>query len=387
MRSVYSEKSQELLLAILRAELTGVELLDKQKSELTEGILPELFKLADRHSLAHIVADYVIGQGVVKSEKVLEKLKQNQIKAVFHNEQMKHTLDLICETFEKQGIMYIPLKGSVLKEFYPKDGMRTSCDIDVLIKENDIDVSVKALQKQGFTVVKRNYHDVSLLSESKILLELHFNVKENHENLDLVLKDAWEYAELEAGHRYKFSDEFFQFHILSHMAHHFMGGGCGLRSLMDLWVMKHKMGLDYLKAEDLLKKAGIFKFAEQVSRLSDVCFGNAPHDKYTESMLAFIVNGGVFGNVENRAKYDKAQGEGSVKFIFRRIFPSREVLQKRYTVLEKAPFLLPVFWLRRIARNIFKGNTERYIEEAKSYSSADYGEVNDIENLRKFLEL
>ena len=60
---------------------------------------------------------------------------------------------------------------------------------------------------------------------------------------------------------------------------------------------------------------------------------------------------------------------------------------KRYTVLEKAPFLLPFFWLRRIARNIFKGNTERYIEEAKSYSSADYGEVNDIESLRKFLEL
>ena len=84
MRSVYSEKSQELLLAILCAELTGVELSDKQKSELTEGILPELFKLADRHSLAHIVADYVIGQGVVKSEKVLEKLKQNQIKEVFH---------------------------------------------------------------------------------------------------------------------------------------------------------------------------------------------------------------------------------------------------------------------------------------------------------------
>lgn len=374
-------------MAILRAELMGVELSDKQKNELTEDCLPELFKLADRHDLAHIVAGYITVHEAINNAQLLEKIKQNEIKSAFHNEQMKYTLDLICETLEQQRIAYIPLKGSVLKPFYPKDGMRTSCDIDVLIKENDIDASVEALQNQGFTVVKRNYHDVSLLSESKKLLELHFNVKENHENLDLVLKDAWKYAELEAGHRYKFSDEFFVFHILSHMAHHFMGGGCGLRSLMDLWVMKHKMGLDYLIAENLLKKAGIFKFAEQVSRLSDVCFGNAPHDKYTESMLAFIVNGGVFGNVENRAKYDKAQGEGSVKFVFRRIFPSREVLQKRYTVLEKAPFLLPFFWLRRIARNIFKGNTERYIEEAKSYSSADYGEVNDIEQLRDFLEI
>lgn len=384
---MHSEKLQELLLAVLRAELTGNELTNEQKAGLTEDVLPELFKLADRHDLAHIIAGYVTGHDVVKSEKVLEKLKQNQIKAVFHNEQMKHTLDLICETFEKQGIMYIPLKGSVLKEFYPKDGMRTSCDIDVLIKENDIDVSVKALQKQGFTVVKRNYHDVSLLSESKILLELHFNVKENHENLDLVLKDAWEYAELEAGHRHKFSEEFFVFHILSHMAHHFIGGGCGLRSLMDLWVMKHKMGIDFLKAEELLKKAGIFKFAETVSRLSEACFGDMPHDKYTKSMLIFIVNGGVFGNVENKAKYDKTGGETSAKYVLRRVFPSIELLQKRYTVLEKAPFLLPVFWVVRIVKNIFKGNTERYIEEAKLYGSADCGEVADIEQLRDYLEI
>ncbi len=387
MRSVYSKKSQELLLAVLRAELTGDELTDEQKAELTSEILPELFKIADRHDLAHIIAGYVTAHEVVKSDKLLGKIKQNEIKSAFKNEHMKYTLNLICETLEQQGIVYIPLKGSVLKQYYPKDGMRTSCDIDVLIKENDIDVSVKALENQGFTVVKRNYHDVSLLSESKILLELHFNVKENHENLDLVLKDAWEYAQLEAGYRYKFSDEFFQFHILSHMAHHFMGGGCGLRSLMDLWVMKHKMGLDYLIAENLLKKAGIFKFAEQVSRLSDVCFDNTSHDKYTESMLAFIVNGGVFGNVENRAKYDKAQGEGSVKFVLRRVFPPIEVLKKRHTILEKAPILLPFFWIRRIIRNIFKGNTERYIEEAKSYGSVDCGEVADIEKLKDFLEL
>ncbi len=374
-------------MAILCAELTGVELSDKQKAELTEDCLPELFKLADRHDLAHILAGYITAHETINNAQLLEKIKQNEIKSAFHNEQMKYTLDLICETLEQQGIAYIPLKGSVLKPFYPKDGMRTSCDIDVLIKENDIDASVKALQNQGFTVLKCNFHDVSLLSESKILLELHFNVKENHENLDLVLKDAWEYAELEAGHRYKFSDEFFVFHILSHMAHHFMGGGCGLRSLMDLWVMKHKMGLDYLIAENLLKKAGIFKFAEQVSRLSEVCFDNTSHDKYTKSMLAFIVNGGVFGNVENRAKYDKTGGEGSVKFVLRRVFPPIEVLKKRHAILEKAPILLPFFWLRRIIRNIFKGNTERYIEEAKSYSSADFGEVNDIESLRNFLEL
>ncbi len=387
MRSVHSEKSQELLLAVLRAELTGNELTDEEKAELTEDVLPELFKLADRHDLAHIIAGYVTGHEVVKSDKLLKKIKQNEIKSVFRNEQMKYTLNLIGETFEKQGIVYIPLKGSVLKEYYPKDGMRSSCDIDVLVKENDIEASVKALQNQGFKVLKRQFHDVSLLSQSGILLELHFNVQENHEALDSVLKDVWEYAKLEVGYRYTFSDEFFVFHILSHMAHHFMGGGCGVRSLMDLWVMKHKMGLDYLKAENLLKKAGIFKFAEQVSRLSDVCFGNTPHDKYTKSMLSFIINGGVFGNVENKAKYDKTHGETSAKYVLRRVFPSREVLQKRYTVLEKAPFFLPVFWIIRIAKNIFKGNTERYIVEAKSYGSADCEEVADIESLRIFLEL
>ena len=38
----------------------------------------------------------------------------------------------IFEEFERKGIWYMPLKGSILKELYPENGMREMADNDVL---------------------------------------------------------------------------------------------------------------------------------------------------------------------------------------------------------------------------------------------------------------
>lgn len=123
--------------------------------------------------------------------------------------------------------------------------MRTSCDIDILIYEEDLEVAINSLETKGYRCGERNYHDVSLYSPSKIHLELHFNIQENMDNLDAVLKDAWEYAVPTNTSQYAFSKEFFAFHIFAHMAYHFVSGGCGIRSLLDIWVLKHKMGISY----------------------------------------------------------------------------------------------------------------------------------------------
>lgn len=90
-----------------------------------------------------------------------------------------YALETIKSCFEKHDIEYILLKGSVLRDLYPDKWMRTSCDIDVLIKEEKLERAVSALEQEtDFRYIKRLYHDVSL-STYNVHLELHFSIKEN----------------------------------------------------------------------------------------------------------------------------------------------------------------------------------------------------------------
>ena len=71
--------------------------------------------------------------------------------------------------------------------------MRTSCDIDILVREQDIDTAAQAIgEKLGYRYESKNYHDISLKSESGVHLELHFSLKENEENIDGLLSDCWQ---------------------------------------------------------------------------------------------------------------------------------------------------------------------------------------------------
>lgn len=50
----------------------------------------------------------------------------------------QHELSVIKSEFEKNGIDYAPIKGSVVREYYPRPELRTMGDADVLIKENSV---------------------------------------------------------------------------------------------------------------------------------------------------------------------------------------------------------------------------------------------------------
>ena len=131
--------------------------------------------------------------------------------SVYRNEQIKYAYNQICDIFNNESIPYIPLKGSVIRPYYPEESMRTSCDIDILVREENLKTAIDALVKKGFKCGERHYHDVSLFSEAHVHLELHFNIQENIDKLDAVLKDAWQYAKLTDGSKYEFTNEFFVF--------------------------------------------------------------------------------------------------------------------------------------------------------------------------------
>ena len=183
--------------------------------------------------------------------------------------------------------------------------------------------------------------------------------------MDAVLKDAWRYAELTDGSQYQFTDEFFVFHMFAHMSYHFLSGGCGMKSLMDIWVMEYKMGITYECARELLEKADIYRFAAEISKLANICFSGEAKDEFSDTILSYIFSGGVYGTNTNRVAVQQQQKGGSVKYALSKIFIPYDTIKFHYPILQKYRFLTPIMEVRRWGKLIFCGHLKRTVKELK----------------------
>ena len=377
---------QDIFIKILRSELTETELDSSVIAQLTPDVISAIYSLSNQHDLAHIVSHSLYKCGF-QNDKVYSEFNQKAIISVYKNEQMKYAYGQICDIFNKESIPYIPLKGSVIRPYYPEESMRTSCDIDILVKKENLKAAIDALVQKGFKRGKRNYHDVSLFSETNVHLELHFNIQENIDNLDAVLKDAWQYAKLVNGSQYKFTDEFFVFHMFAHMSYHFLSGGCGIKSLMDIWVINHKMGIQYECARDLLEKAGIYQFATEIIKLSEICFSDKPKDEFSDTILSYIFSGGMYGTSQNKIAVKKTKAQSTLIYALQRLFLPYKSMVISYPILHKLPFLLPFCWIARLCKMLFGGKAKHTIKELKTANNVSDNKMNTIMQMREHLGL
>ena len=369
---------QNILIEILYSAVNEVDDNDSIKQKITPDILISIYRLAKIHDLAHVVSNFVYRNKIELGKELQIRLQREEIMSVYRHEQMKYAFEEICSVFDETGIIYIPLKGAVLRPYYPYESMRTSCDIDILIREDDLETAISSLETKGYSCGTRKFHDVSLYSPNKIHLELHFNIQENIDNLDAVLKDAWDYAVSMSSAEYAFSKEFFAFHMFAHIAYHFISGGCGIRSLLDIWVMEHRMGISYSCAKKLLTKAGIYKFASEMSKLAEQCFTYNDRDAFSDTVLKYIFEGGVYGSVENHVAVDKFKNKGSVAYALKRLFLPYKLMIKLYPFLQKAPYLLPIYWVVRWIKAIFGGKSKQIVSEMSRVNNIPDEKVDEV---------
>lgn len=378
---------QDIFIKILRSELNETELDSAVKAELTPDVLSALYSLSKRHDLAHIVASSLYKNGFSGDDEIYKRFSQENIMSVYRCIHMNYALKEICNTFNEEHIPYIPLKGSVIRPYYPEESMRTSCDIDILVKEENLDAAIDALVQKGFKRGEKNYHDISLYSPNKIHLELHFNIHEGINSLDKVLNDAWKYATLKHNSCYEFTNEFFLFHIFAHMSYHFISGGCGIRPLMDIWIAERKMEVTYTEAKNLLETAGIYKFAVEMSNLSKICFSDSPKESFTDTLLSYVFDGGVYGTSKNKIAVKKEKTKSTFGYSMQRLFMPYQKMTQIFPILKKCPFLLPFCWIVRIFKMIFRGKMRTSITEIKTATSVSNNEIEKIRQIKEKLGL
>ncbi len=377
--------SNSILFALLRSALCGSLLSEQEKLMCSDELLSEMAAIAKQHDILHLLAAALNKNGI--SNNTGRDLSRYIIVAMQRYEQLNYELGKICSELEKAEIPFIPLKGSLLRKYYPEPWMRTSCDIDILIHEKDIEKAVTYLVDNcGYISGRKGSHDVSIFSPAKNLIELHYDlVEDGYANASSeVLRSVWDNAALRDGYNYwyEMTDEMFYFYHIAHMAKHFILGGCGIRTFIDIRILDNIDGKDQNKRDNLLKQGELLKFSEIARQLSRVWIDNEEHTEITRQMEDYILRGGVYGTAENRIAIQQQKEGGRFSYAMSRIFLPYDFIKFQYPVLQKHRWLTPVMEVCRWCKLIFCGRAKQSVEELR-YNQT----VSDTESdfMRKFL--
>ena len=378
-------KSKELLFKLLRNEIFGKDLDLGDDNQYNAEML---FVISKAHDLAHIVNDALVRNNIVpKDEEWAEKFKQEQMLAVYRETKITSVTKIAREIFQKNQIKFIFLKGNVIRNFYPETWMRMSCDIDVLIHEDDLDRATKELLAAGFTTSGiKDYHDISFYY-GQLHFELHYNVLEDISNVDGLLDKIWDYTKVVDGCEYAETPEYFIFHHLAHMAYHLLMGGCGIKPFIDLYILKTKNFYDEQKLMGLLKPHGLTRLYNGVLSLAKVWFEDCEYDEYTRSIEDFVLRGGVYGNHRNEHKIRTARSKNKVGYIFHLIFLPYKNMCVFYQVLYKHKWLLPFCYIHRIFSRILGRKSRKARKNLKKILTNDRTALESAERMLDYLGL
>ena len=307
--------------------------------------LEHLYTAAERHMLTCITAMSLESAGVKD-----EAFTQAKGKAIYKAAAFDLERANLLEKLEKAGIWYMPLKGAVLKECYPKFGMRQMSDNDILFDSARAEDVRGIMASLGFTTEHFGtgtddvYHKPPIFnfemhralfgpSHEKRFMEYYADVKSR------LVKDEGN------AFGYRFTPEDFYIYITVHEYKHYSGSGTGLRSVLDTYVCLKNTGesLDWNYISGELDKLGIADFEARNRSLALHLFGGEELTESDPEMLDYILASGTYGTMEHWVE-NQVRRRGRGGFLFSRAFLPYRSMVSLFPILKPLPVLLPVCW-------------------------------------------
>ena len=374
------------IITLIRSGLTGEKLALPEKFDLAAA-----FEVLKKHGIVALAYEGAVRCGLAANEPVMLKMLRLSGMNMLRSEAQMAAVERICAAFEENGIDYMPLKGSRLKKLYPKPELRMMGDADILIRMEQYGAIRTVMEKLGFKEDMVTDHELVWISDD-LFLELHKRLIPSY-NKDFYgyFGDGWKLAKPVAGHRYGLGTEDELIYLFTHFAKHYRDGGIGLRHVTDLWVYRQTYpGMDegYVRRE--LEKLQLLEFYENVQRVLGCWFEDGAQDEKTGLITEFIFVSGSWGAWENRVRSIEVKMAKETEGVESRrsdairmlLFPGVDWMSRRYPVLKKAPWLLPVFWVvRGITAVLFRRENVKYNRKLLDAKS-----VEEIENHRQALQ-
>ena len=311
-----------------------------------------IYLLAKQHTV-RVAVCIAIERAGINHEKFHDAMKKAVRKNIFFDIEWKN----IMAEFENQDIWYMPIKGAVLKNIYPENGMREMADYDVLYDIN----KQQAVKKIMLESVGKSNHDI-YHKQPVLNFELHTSLFGEHHTPKLYnyYSDFSKYLIKDIGNNfgYHLSDEDFYIYMTAHEWKHYSKSGTGIRSLLDCYVylMHNGDSLDWSYIEEQMKQLGISDFEEKRRELALKVFSSVTipdlNDSETE-MLLYYLTAGTYGTFENRLKKE-LQERSKTGYILGNMFPRMKYMRSSVEFVDHYPALYPAGILYRWGRIILK---------------------------------
>lgn len=387
-------KITDAMISLIRTVLREDCNLSNEDAEIVKDNLKEIYDISRRNDMAHIVGYALERHGLISPEdSVFAGFQKQQYLAMYRCEGMEYEIARMRSLFEDEKIDFIFLKGSVIRELYPEGWMRTSSDIDVLVRVEDLDrAEVALLEKLSYKKGVVGDHDRSLHSEGGVHVELHFTlIEDERANLARdVLAEAWDHAKAidEGKHEHQLSEAMFYFYHIAHLAKHVEYAGTGIRPFIDLWLINENKEKNIAARKELLQRCSLDRFANLCDELAVYWMGeDQPLSEIGKRFEVFILNCGIYGSEENRIAVAKNDGKGTVGYIFSRLFMPYSSIKKAYPILEKHKWLTPFCQMARWLKIITGEKTKKAIEEIKISSTTSDKDVSDLQSFMRDIGL
>ena len=385
------ENTKSVILTAVKCFLEGKNLPEGLIKASDDGFLLSLFKAADRHEIAPILSEMLYKSSALNLESdAAKRFKQSQLEAFYRLSKQQFEIERLSAVFNDKNMPFILLKGAVIRQFYPDAYLRTSCDIDVLVKNKDIEIAAQLLTNDlGYKMQGWGSHDIQFLSESGVHIELHYSLVEDDKmpKTAKVLNGVWENSKADCGSSFKMSNEQFLFYHVAHMAKHFLYGGCGIRTFVDLWLIRKNMPCDLEVLEEMLKSAELFQFYNSAVSLCQVWFNGKEPSDLDKKMEEYIITGGVYGNAKNNASVRKVKGKDRASIMLGVVFYPNDILKKENPILNNYPWLIPLYQVKRWFRIFNKDKRKKVASIYKSSGAATDDSVQSVAELLKKLNL
>ena len=340
------EKGRDIIgdLTYLLSCAVSSETVDRHRAEAMD--LSALYAAAEKHLLTAITCMALESAGIRDKDFI-----QAKGKAIRKVAAMDMDRAVVLGKLEEEGIWYMPLKGAILKDLYPRLGMRQMSDNDILIDPARMADAEKIMERLGFTCDHRSSAHVVYNKPPVSSFEFHHRLfgGEQDRRVRRYYKDVKARLIRDESRQwgYHFSDEDFYVYMIAHENKHFRDGGTGLRSLLDTYVYCRKMGtgLDWTYVGEETAKLGIRDFEELNRSLSYHLFDGDPLTEEEEAMLAYVVSSGTYGTMQHKVsnKVEKLGGgtEGKLRYVLSRVFLPMDTVRTAYPVFARVPILLP----------------------------------------------
>ena len=376
------------LLLLLRCALNG----ETAEASWSSEEWMRIWHLAKRSNVEAALWQAVKPYEEALPEKLRSLWKQAGTMGMYRELQFDVEREQLLEALEEHGISYLPLKGILLKDYYPKPGMRYMCDNDILYGYVEPDPAggyclrgkTEAEREQGLleaqkvlcSIMKQHGYEVEGLTGNHdafqklpmFNFELHRALFDKTSPFLPYYKNPWKRAvrSTESPYRYGYSTEDLYLFVTAHAYKHYDGSGCGIRTLADeaMYLKKQGDSMDWSYVEAEAETLGLSAFEKALRRCAEhLLLGRGEAEADDWEMAYYMLGCGTYGTMDNRIMRsigrlqtetggDKKQAKK--RYVRDRIFLSEERIQEYYPFFYRHKYLRWMFPIYRTVRGLFR---------------------------------